>query len=53
MKVSIIFIPGTRRVKGYTRFVGKYVTVIGKRFRAHKVNTAVIMKIVLNLSSPH
>jgi len=24
---NVIFIPVTRRVKGYTRFVGKYVTV--------------------------
>jgi len=29
-----IFIPVTRRVKGYTRFVGKYVTGRRKRFRA-------------------
>jgi len=28
---DIIFIPVTRRVKGYTRFVGKYVT--GRRKR--------------------
>jgi len=27
----------TRRVKGYTRFVGKYVTVRRKRFRPYKV----------------
>jgi len=27
----------TRRVKGYTRFVGKYVTGRRKRFRPHKV----------------
>jgi len=32
-----IFIPVTRRVKGYTRFVGKYVTGRRKRFRLHKV----------------
>jgi len=32
-----IFIPVTRRVKGYTRFVGKYVTGKRKRFRPHKV----------------
>jgi len=32
-----IFIPVTRRVKGYTRFVGKYVTSRRKRFRPHKV----------------
>jgi len=32
-----IFIPVTRRVKGYTRFVGKYVTGRRKRFRPHKV----------------
>jgi len=32
-----IFIPVTRRVKGYTRFFGKYVTGRRKRFRPHKV----------------
>jgi len=32
-----IFIPVTRRVKGYTRFVEKYVTGGRKRFRPHKV----------------
>jgi len=32
-----IFIPVTRRVKVYTRFVGKYVTGRRKRFRPHKV----------------
>jgi len=32
---DIIFIPVTRRVKGYTRFVGKYVTGRRKRFRPH------------------
>jgi len=32
-----IFIPVTRRVKGYTRFVEKYVTGRRKRFRPHKV----------------
>jgi len=32
-----VFIPVTRRVKGYTRFVGKYVTGRRKRFRPHKV----------------
>jgi len=34
---EIVFIPVTRRVKGYTRFVGKYVTGRRKRFRPHKV----------------
>jgi len=34
---SNMFIPVTRRVKGYTRFVGKYVTCRRKRFRHHKV----------------
>jgi len=34
---NIIFIPLTRRIKGYTRFVGKYVTSRRKRFRLHKV----------------
>jgi len=33
----LIVIPFTRRVKGYTRFVGKYVTGRKKRFRPHKV----------------
>jgi len=32
-----LVIPVTRRVKGYTRFVGKYVTGRRKRFRPHKV----------------
>jgi len=32
-----MFIPATRRVKGYSRFVGKYVTGRRKRFRPHKV----------------
>jgi len=32
-----LIIPVTRRVKGYTRFVGKYVTGRRKRFRPHKV----------------
>jgi len=34
---AVIIIPITRRVKGYTRFVGKYVTGRRKRFRPHKV----------------
>jgi len=34
---SAIFIPVTRRVKGYTRLVGKYVTGRRKRFWPHKV----------------
>jgi len=34
---SSLVIPVTRRVKGYTRFVGKYVTDRRKRFRPHKV----------------
>jgi len=37
MRRFFIFIPVTRRVKGYTRFVGKYVTGRRKRFRPHKV----------------
>jgi len=32
-----ICIQVTRRVKGYTRFVGKYVTGRRKRFRLHKI----------------
>jgi len=34
---GIPVIPVTRRVKGYTRFVGKYVTGIRNLFRPHKV----------------
>jgi len=37
VKLNKVFIPVTRRVKGYTRFVGKYVTGRRKRFRPHKV----------------
>jgi len=33
----MIFMPVTRRVKRYTRFVEKYVTGTRKRFRPHKV----------------
>jgi len=33
----LLLIPGTRRVKGCTRFVGMYVTDRRKRFRSHKV----------------
>jgi len=36
-RVYVMFIPVTRRLKGYTRFVGKYATGRGKRFRPHKV----------------
>jgi len=32
-----IVIPATRKVKGYTRFVGKYVAGRSKRFQPHKV----------------
>jgi len=35
-ELLIIFIPVTSRVKGYTRFVGKYVTGRRKRFRLHR-----------------
>jgi len=38
----IIFIPVTGRVKGYTRFVRKYVTGRMKRFRPHKVHIFLI-----------
>jgi len=31
-----IFIPVTRRVKGYTRFVGRYATGRRKQFRPYK-----------------
>jgi len=34
-----IFIPDTGRVKGYTRFVGKYITGKRNRFRPHGVCT--------------
>jgi len=37
----IVIIPVTRRVKGYTRFVGKYVTGRRKRFRPHNVYSRV------------
>jgi len=37
-----VIVPGTRRVKGYTRFVGKYVTGRRKRFRPHKVDIFLI-----------
>jgi len=37
MAYAYLVIPDTRRVKGYTRFVGKYVTGRRKRFRPHKV----------------
>jgi len=33
----LLIIPVTRRVKGYTRFVGKYVTGRRKHFRPHKL----------------
>jgi len=36
-RYHILIIPVTRRVKGYTRFVGKYVTGRRKRFPPHKV----------------
>jgi len=32
-----VFTPVTCRIKGYTSFVGKYVTGRWKRFRPHKV----------------
>jgi len=35
--VKTILIPVTRKVKGYTGFVGKYVTSKRTRFRPHKV----------------
>jgi len=35
--IASVFILVTRRVKGYTRFVGKYVTGKRKRFIPHKV----------------
>jgi len=36
-KVYTIFIPVTRKVKGYTRFSGKYVTGKRKRLQPYKV----------------
>jgi len=36
-------IPVTRKVKGYTTFVGKYLTGRRKRFRPHKVYTVVLI----------
>jgi len=36
------FYTRTRKVKGYTRFVGKYVTGRKKRFRPHKVHIFLI-----------
>jgi len=36
--VSSVVIPVTRKVKGYTIFVGKYVTDKRERFRPHKVH---------------
>jgi len=35
--VRSVIIPDTRRLRGYTRFIGKYVTSRTKRFRPHKV----------------
>jgi len=35
--MHFLVIPVTRRVKGHTRFVGKYVTGRRKRFRPHQV----------------
>jgi len=37
MRLSYIIITVTRRVKGYTRFVGKYVTGRRKRFQPYRV----------------
>jgi len=37
MRRIFIFIPVSRRIKGYTSFVEKYVTGRRKRFRPHKV----------------
>jgi len=41
----MFFIPVTGRVKGYTRFVGKYVTGRRKRFRPHNVYIFLIPEI--------
>jgi len=51
-------IPVTRRVKGYTRFVGKYVTGRRKRFRSHKVYIFLIritsrVDLAMSVSRPH
>jgi len=37
-----VFIPVNHRVKGYTRFVGKYVTGRRESFRPYKVNISLI-----------
>jgi len=37
MRRIFIFIPVTRRVKGYSRFVEKYATRRRKSFRPHKL----------------
>jgi len=41
-RTETIIIPVTHRLKGYTRFVGKYVTGRRKRFRPHKVHIFLI-----------
>jgi len=41
--VLLFIIPVIRRVKGYTRFVGRYVTGRRKRLRPHKVYIFLIM----------
>jgi len=47
--IALVFIPVTRRVKGYTRFVEKYVTGRRKRFRPHKVSCHVRLSVCLSV----
>jgi len=37
LNTKMLIIPVTRRLEGYTKFVGRYVTGRRKRFRPHKV----------------
>jgi len=45
----LIYIPVTRKVKGYSRFVGKYVTNICKRFSMNAVISETIEAPILGL----
>jgi len=46
IKIFSLFIPITRKVKVYTRFVGKYVTGRKKRSRPYKLNIFFIRIII-------
>jgi len=51
--IGNIIIPVTRRVKGYTRFLEKYVSGRRKRFRPHKVyifSIRITSRVVLTMS---